>query len=122
MLDLTSKDRPWIAADTFLWSIIEVNTGLICACVPVLKPLFGHVVLKSLTDRSWSFGMRKISRSGGALKGDEEYSHRRYIELEQGRTWNQGTSTSTHVGRNTPERSLSDADPRDDQIHESGYI
>lgn len=36
-------------------SVIEVNTGLICACVPVLKPAYKTLVYKtqSLTD-SWS--------------------------------------------------------------------
>ncbi|KAI0393331.1 hypothetical protein F5Y17DRAFT_432836 [Xylariaceae sp. FL0594] len=32
-------DRPWWAGISFAFSILEVNTGLICACVPTLSPL-----------------------------------------------------------------------------------
>lgn len=35
-----STDFPWYASLSFMWSAIEVNVGLICACVPSLKPLF----------------------------------------------------------------------------------
>lgn len=93
--DLTAPDRPWIAAETFLWSIIEVNTGLICACVPVLKPFFRHLVPKRVIDRSWPFGKRKVSRSGDTLNGRRMHSHQSYIELEHGRGKSQDTSTSS---------------------------
>jgi fucose permease len=33
-------DFSWNAASSFMWSAVEVNLGLICACVPSLKPLF----------------------------------------------------------------------------------
>lgn len=35
-----STDFTWYASLSFMWSAIEVNIGLICACVPSLKPLF----------------------------------------------------------------------------------
>ena len=35
-----ASDFPWYAALSFMWSAIEVNLGIICACVPSLKPLF----------------------------------------------------------------------------------
>ncbi len=35
-----AADFPWYAALSFMWSAIEVNLGIICACVPSLKPLF----------------------------------------------------------------------------------
>lgn len=35
-----STDFPWYASLSFMWSAIEVNVGIICACVPSLKPLF----------------------------------------------------------------------------------
>ena len=31
--NMLSYDRPWWAGISFLFSILEVNTGLICACV-----------------------------------------------------------------------------------------
>ncbi|KAI0505975.1 hypothetical protein F5B22DRAFT_625656 [Xylaria bambusicola] len=32
-------DRPWWAGISFAFSILELNTGLICACVPTFTPL-----------------------------------------------------------------------------------
>ncbi|KAF6235788.1 hypothetical protein HO173_005983 [Letharia columbiana] len=96
--DLTSEDRPWLAAETFLWSIIEVNTGLICACVPVLKPFFKHVVPKSVTDRSWSFGWGKVSPTGDALEDERKYSDRLWDDLERGKAGSLGTSASSSIG------------------------
>ena len=55
-------------AESFIWSILEVNTGLICACVPVLKPFFREVVLKAVMVRSWSFGKRKSKWTGDMLR------------------------------------------------------
>ena len=40
IVDLTAEDRTWGAGLTFLFSIIEVNTGIICGCTATLKPLF----------------------------------------------------------------------------------
>ena len=42
-IDHVSHDRTYHAGMTFLWSILEVNTGLMCACCLPLKPLFNHV-------------------------------------------------------------------------------
>jgi hypothetical protein len=36
---MLSYDRPWWAGISFLFSILEVNTGLICACVATLNPV-----------------------------------------------------------------------------------
>ena len=33
-------DFPWYASLSFMWSSVEVNLGIVCACVPGLKPLF----------------------------------------------------------------------------------
>ncbi|KAG9247962.1 putative L-fucose permease [Calycina marina] len=34
-----AHDFGWNASLSFLWSVIEVNVGIICACIPTLKPL-----------------------------------------------------------------------------------
>lgn len=36
-------DFSWIASLSFMWSAIEVHVGIICACVPGVKPLVGKV-------------------------------------------------------------------------------
>ena len=103
VIDLTAKDRPWIAAHTFLWSLIEVNTGLICSCVPVLRPFFRTyaVPTKAYGEKSLSYAKRKLSLSwaGTTLKGGEEgKTHHEdeagaYIELERGKPQPPGKET-----------------------------
>ena len=105
--DLGAADRPWIAAETFLWSIIEVNTGLICACVPVLKPLFRHVVPKgggAKERRRWPFGRKgKGGWSGETLNEGRRRSHQLYIELEHGKGKSGNSSSSSPTGQFTLE-------------------
>ena len=36
-------DYPWIASLSFMWSAVEVHVGIICACVPGVKPLVAKV-------------------------------------------------------------------------------
>lgn len=38
--DVQSTDATIGAVTTLNWSVVEVGTGIICACVPCLKPLF----------------------------------------------------------------------------------
>lgn len=39
----SSGDFSWIASLSFMWSAIEVHVGIICACVPGVKPLVAKV-------------------------------------------------------------------------------
>ena len=34
-----TSDFSWYASLSFMWSAVEVNVGIMCACVPALKPL-----------------------------------------------------------------------------------
>ena len=43
-------DFPWIAALSFMWSAVEVHVGIICACVPALKPLVVRILPSILHD------------------------------------------------------------------------
>ena len=37
-LDLASEDVTYTLSTVFIWSIVEVNVGLVCACLPSLRP------------------------------------------------------------------------------------
>jgi hypothetical protein len=66
--DMVSYDRTWLAGIGFTFSILEVNTGLICACVPTLKPLL-RTAQRSASEY---YGSRKGSfawASKGSRKG-----------------------------------------------------
>ncbi|KAL9620665.1 MAG: hypothetical protein Q9160_004801 [Pyrenula sp. 1 TL-2023] len=58
-VDHISHDRTYLAGMTFLWSILEVNTGLMCACCLPLKPLLKHVRTRPIFVRATSSFSRK---------------------------------------------------------------
>ncbi|ESZ89643.1 hypothetical protein SBOR_9974 [Sclerotinia borealis F-4128] len=40
------------ASLAFMWSAVEVNVGIVCACIPTLKPLFKRILPAMITDRA----------------------------------------------------------------------
>jgi fucose permease len=48
----TSVDFSWTASTALMWSAVEVNVGIICACIPTLKPLIKRILPSMITDRS----------------------------------------------------------------------
>nr|OQO20771.1 hypothetical protein B0A51_11898 [Rachicladosporium sp. CCFEE 5018] len=44
-------DFSWYASLSFMWSVLEVNVGVCCACVPALKPLVSRFMPQMLRDR-----------------------------------------------------------------------
>ena len=55
-LDLTSPEVTQFMSMVFIWSIVEVNVGLICACLPSLRPVLRYIGLGRL------FGSTRPSR------------------------------------------------------------
>lgn len=53
-VDLASADYTWKMKEVLLWSIVEVDVGLICACLPSLKPAIRLLGLGRLLHRSQS--------------------------------------------------------------------
>ena len=49
---LEQGDFSWYASLSFMWSAVEVQVGIICACVPALKPLASRLVPSMLRDTS----------------------------------------------------------------------
>ncbi|TVY22574.1 L-fucose-proton symporter [Lachnellula hyalina] len=48
----TASDFPYNASPAFMWSAVEVNVGIICACIPTLKPLVTRILPSMLRDLS----------------------------------------------------------------------
>lgn len=48
----------WTASLSLMWSAVEVNVGIICACIPTLKPLFSRLLPK------WIDHATSLTRSG----------------------------------------------------------
>ncbi len=58
----TGYDFAWSASMAFMWSAVEVNVGIICACIPTLKPLVKYLLPSMITDHS-SGGKSTLSSS-----------------------------------------------------------
>ena len=118
--DLTAEDRTWLAAKTFLlrrvysprshqisaadWhslSVIEVNTGLICACVPVLKPFLKNVVFQPLIKSSWSWSRTKTGKDGRTYSDDRtsRASDTALTDLEHGKKTTESASSANENAR-----------------------
>ncbi|KAI1773517.1 hypothetical protein F4818DRAFT_112131 [Hypoxylon cercidicola] len=70
-------DRPWWAGISFTFSILEVNTGLICACAATFSPLFNlfSTRVRTWTSRasmSWHNSARKASISWRSTRDEKE--------------------------------------------------
>lgn len=50
----TKLTFPGYASLSFMWSVVEVNVSVMCACVPSLKPLVARVVPKLIRDSEGS--------------------------------------------------------------------
>jgi fucose permease len=64
-------DFSWYASFSFMWSAVEVNLGIICACVPSLKPLLMRFMPNFVRDTGDEFsptGTRDDDSPTGALK------------------------------------------------------
>ncbi|KAL9075663.1 MAG: hypothetical protein Q9161_001415 [Pseudevernia consocians] len=73
--------------DTDPNSVVEINTGLICGCMPVLKPFFRHILSKPQPDQSQQrFHTRASSIWMGKNPDDQtRFNYRNFIELERGK-------------------------------------
>ncbi|PWY86248.1 MFS general substrate transporter, partial [Aspergillus heteromorphus CBS 117.55] len=52
--DPQGDDLSWYGALSFMWSVVEVNVSVICACVPSLKPLVARIIPKLIRDTDGS--------------------------------------------------------------------
>jgi len=59
-------DFSWYASLSFMWSAVEVNVGILCACVPSLKPLVSRILPSLLTDRDETSKKSEVGLAGTA--------------------------------------------------------
>ena len=84
-------DFSWIASLSFMWSAVEVHVGIICACVPGVKPLVAKV-FPSLLGR-----IKHHSKESGSSYGPGN-----------GHWANGGPRRQTHIQPQTPANSPTD--------------
>lgn len=54
-------DFAWYASLSLMWSAVEVNIGIICACIPTLKPLITRILPKLIIDNTLHLSDKSIS-------------------------------------------------------------
>lgn len=64
-----SADLTWNMSQAFIWSSVEPNIGIVCACLPTLRPLMRRVVPK------W-FSGSSFNKSGSGPNYGTDYSSR----------------------------------------------
>jgi len=57
-----NNDFSWYASLSFMWSAVEVSIGIICACVPSLKPLFLRFMPRFIKDDDTSNNSIDVGR------------------------------------------------------------
>ncbi|KAJ4302349.1 hypothetical protein N0V88_002493 [Collariella sp. IMI 366227] len=62
------SDFSWNASLALMWSAVEVNVGIICACIPTLKPLIIRILPAMLLDpnASWRSTTRTSTKTDGS--------------------------------------------------------
>ena len=83
-------DFSWYASLSFMWSAVEVNIGIICACVPSLKPLASRVLPSILRDTNNPSDTSELDGQGNDIQFDET--------TLQGLPSVPTSPTKTHVG------------------------
>lgn len=81
---VTSLEFSYNASMALMWSVIEVNVGIICACIPTLRPLIQRLAPEMVSEHGHSSGepglMEVTSSSQGGASLD---SRRRKKPLQQ---------------------------------------
>ncbi|KAK0109336.1 hypothetical protein ONS96_003155 [Cadophora gregata f. sp. sojae] len=68
----TGVDFAWTASTALMWSAVEVNVGIICACIPTLKPLVKRILPSMITDRSRSGSGSGIEEKSGSFSSQPQ--------------------------------------------------
>ncbi|GAP83271.1 putative integral membrane protein [Rosellinia necatrix] len=68
-------DRPWWAGISFTFSILELNTGLICACVPTFSPLLSAWASSRVSNfiTTWTGGSGVWQNSAEKTPWEDDY-------------------------------------------------
>lgn len=98
--NLHAPDPAWDDARTFLLTGIEISTGLICGCMPILKPFFRHVFLSQpprINNRQSQQRLVMETRVSSVWMGKfpddrSRCNYREFIEMDDGKETGDGGS------------------------------
>jgi fucose permease len=76
-------DFAYNASIALMWSSVEVNVGIICACIPTLKPLIKRILPSMITDRTkTSSGTDKQASFSSQVRDDSNDVPHRMESIE----------------------------------------
>lgn len=75
-----TSDFSWYASLSFMWSTVEINVGIMCGCVPAMKPLARRFLPSWVIDHTTSRG------NSGTQASDEAQFHPDIMERSQRRS------------------------------------
>ncbi|KAH8645570.1 hypothetical protein BGZ60DRAFT_257601 [Tricladium varicosporioides] len=111
--NMEDQDFFWYASQSLMWSIVEANIGIICACIPTLKPAVSWAA-NHLRLRSWTWNSRQelLSTSRQQFEMEEHESTTKWLEdtLVDGRNNRQADNRTEPEGEHLPQSLQSDID------------
>jgi fucose permease len=79
----SETDFAYNASTALMWSAVEVNVGIICACIPTLKPLIKRILPSMITDRTkTSSGTDKQASFSSQVRDDSNDVPHRMESIE----------------------------------------
>ena len=102
---LHSTDDTWFVLDGSIWTVIEANVGLICACMPALKALLHHCAPRFFSQIS-GYPSRGRSDRSDLPNSINDKPYHRYdedsVELHQKQPRPMEVEVTTEVGMSPP--------------------
>ncbi|GAQ45190.1 hypothetical protein AtubIFM55763_006651 [Aspergillus tubingensis] len=69
---INDVDVTWNLGNVFIWSSVEPSIGIVCACLPVLQPLFRTIInRRSMPNRPTTKGVRFAPDIMSKIHGDD---------------------------------------------------
>lgn len=100
-------DVTWEGFQLWVWTAVETNVGVICGCIPALKPLIFRARAVVGTQSSRSFGSAGLGSAGSRYKRTPNHTSDT-MEMETHSLKANGASIAT-TPRPGPPRPVSDA-------------
>lgn len=67
------------AANTYLWTLVEASVGLMCACFPIIGPLFKTLRTKAMSKGSSGVSSRQQDSSGNGTIGSKTIRSKKFF-------------------------------------------
>lgn len=97
ILQQSSNYETGIAYSAWIWTLIECLLGLICACLPPLRPLFKRFLRSTVTGNSYPVNSYGWSKNITASSGMPDNSYHLQSNIRRGTSveWDKNSNSSS---------------------------